>query len=541
MSRRRASGPQPVQPVSEDAVHASQGSSFDPDDYMLEGVQCETSFDKASHNRAYHYLMQYLTVDPQFVEYCRQKKLAVGHKAARRTACRRYWFAQEQKDKMTILKAAICLATDDCADPLVVQGLSTMHATLASKAPGVLIRKRVRGRNCMLTYNGQWGVVPQSLQPEALQRGGLPLFSDRQSVHPSVPFRALLRGHEFVLNIWRALQAHVSFLVENLKLATWSVSLEVCPLSLAAHECRLHAHVFLSGGGLVELNAHALKFLSSVPHINGEEYPNSGARGRMSRLAVYAGHYYLAIEKSSQIFSLSSLVPHRSYVVRPEWIMIFFCRNLITGDTAVVEIVRAKRDVARYISNIQTQQQHEEAILVQELKRKARDELAALARPCKRIKAVDDLFLCQFARPMLRRKFLVLDGRSGLGKTEYVKQLRIPGKEQQGVLELTCQGNTMPNLSKFSPLEHSVLFFDECSPLLVASHRKLFQGVDCEIELGASTTGMFRYYVWTHATAIVIASNRFKRDVNKLLDKSDQQWIFDNCVYVSVKSALWVR
>ena len=136
---------------------------------------------------------------------------------------------------------------------------------------------------------------------------------------------------------------------------------------------------------------------------------------------------------------------------------------------------------------------------------------------------------------MRRKKFLVLAGRTGVGKTEYVKALF--GAEH--TLELNAAGMLHPCLRQFDVEKHRCILWDEAEALLIAQNRKLFQCPACFVELGFSPTGAMTYSVMVNQAVMVVNSNRWDEQLS-LLEKGDRDWILGNAVVVHVDEPLWV-
>ena len=111
-----------------------------------------------------------------------------------------------------------------------------------------------------------------------------------------------------------------------------------------------------------------------------------------------------------------------------------------------------------------------------------------------------------------RRKFLVLDGPSRLGKTMYVKSLFGSDK----TLELNCAGEADPQLQDFKHTQHKCVLFDEADPGMVSKYRKVFQCPNSVIQLGQSKTGCFSYPVYLNDCLLVICCNHWRGAVGAI-------------------------
>jgi len=148
-----------------------------------------------------------------------------------------------------------------------------------------------------------------------------------------------------------------------------------------------------------------------------------------------------------------------------------------------------------------------------------------------------DSWLSAMQRPHQRRKsFLVLEGPSGLGKTEYVRSLCGPA----ATLELNADSMRVPYLREFDPEVHKVIFWDECSVQLVVENRKLFQCPAAMITLGVSPTGRDAYRVWVNDAVMVIGSNRWSDELSALKNPSDAEWIRANMTHVIITSKMYI-
>jgi len=134
-----------------------------------------------------------------------------------------------------------------------------------------------------------------------------------------------------------------------------------------------------------------------------------------------------------------------------------------------------------------------------------------------------------------RRKFLVLSGASGLGKTQFATSLVPAGK----ALELNCASCPEPDLRDFEPAVHELILFDEASARMVVAQKKLFQGPAVEVVLGCSGTNCHAYKVWVHGVRMVVSSNRWDTEL-LVMPASDADWLRSNSVFVQVTEQLWL-
>ena len=136
-----------------------------------------------------------------------------------------------------------------------------------------------------------------------------------------------------------------------------------------------------------------------------------------------------------------------------------------------------------------------------------------------------------------KKKFLVLEGESGLGKTEFVKGLF--GVEN--TLELNCANcGVHPDLRRSDVDRHQCVLFDEGTVAMVSANRKLFQAPASWVDMGHSPTGRDVYHVFLNDAVLVISSNRWSEQVNQLRLQSDRDWIEKNQVLVVVTGPMYL-
>jgi hypothetical protein len=137
-----------------------------------------------------------------------------------------------------------------------------------------------------------------------------------------------------------------------------------------------------------------------------------------------------------------------------------------------------------------------------------------------------------------RKKFLVLEGGSGLGKTEFVRALAGPSR----TLELNCANcANSPDLRQHCALTHKVVLFDEAPPSLVAANRKLFQAPCCWVDRGHSPTGRDVYRVFLNDSLLVVCSNGWSRQcMQPSMAPDDREWLVANSVHVVVDEPMFL-
>jgi len=237
----------------------------------------------------------------------------------------------------------------------------------------------------------------------------------------------------------------------------------------------------------------------------------------------------------------------------------------MTAEQAKSEIIKYRRDVGRVLQQIDQAERAASAQQLQWLLRDVDITQSLRALPRRHIPLVDDIFLQQFHSFRDRRKFLVLTGPSGMGKTEYICALAkdehiiagirarsSPYREQwhkpggcpfppgEGLMEVSVAGGAsqLPDIRELSPLRHAWLFVDEGTPEMVLQHRRLFQGKSGCASAGQSATSCHAYTVVSWGVRIVVCCNDwFERSAE--LSPTGKDWLNCNAVVVEVTEPLW--
>ena len=406
-------------------------------------------------------------------------------------------------------------------------------------ATGFFLDRRL---SVMLTFNGPWGVVRGVALPSSLL----------SSKEPMVDICVVLRTVPWVTRLWEMFQQHVLNLVDRLGASSWSACLEVTPDSLlsagsavldlsnlpAKRSVRVHAHVFLDSDLPMTIKtAEQLAWLGSKPHRSRDGFLHSGARGRASRTAASAGHYYVQCPKMTSIFTTCTHPVHSTSGIKPEWVTSYWQQGKMTDDAAISEFLKVKRDCKRHIQNVRDLQTYKRTDAAKHHAAQVKHMLSSEKRPRRCLLAVEQEFLPQFVNLKLhRRKFLVLEGPSGCGKTEFARSL---AANVDTIIELNCADTDHVDLRAFSPGQHDLILWDECPALLVLKNKKLFQGQAVDIQLGQTNTSRDAYNVFPWNCKMVVCSNVWTQQLRSLC-VADYDWLIQNSVHVNVDNDLWL-
>ena len=167
--------------------------------------------------------------------------------------------------------------------------------------------------------------------------------------------------------------------------------------------------------------------------------------------------------------------------------------------------------------------------------RVAQDHFARTAQKRKRLPQVEDEWLPeQHDKKRQRQRTLVLEGPSGVGKTEYAKSLF----GYQHTLEVNCASGGEVNLKELNLEKHKAVLLDEASPQMMAGQRKLFQCPAAWISLGNSATNCHSYEVCLYGIPLIICSNKWTQEL-EALSAEDREWVEKNTVHIKIKAKLY--
>ena len=248
----------------------------------------------------------------------------------------------------------------------------------------------------------------------------------------------------------------------------------------------------------------------------------------------WAGAYYVQAPKTGTIFTAGNVKAYTSYPVNPEWVMNMVQAKKISYKDAHTELVHCAKGCIRRLADLDKWNAEMKRMRQRLWILEAQDKVAQQIKPCLRLEAVDNWLQQYRGLGFTRKKFLVLEGGSGLGKSEFVRQLFPPGK----LLELNCGSTSFVNLRDFDWEQHEGILFDEATPSLVARERKVFQCPPVELDLGHSPTGRDVYKVFINGSLLVISTNRWRSELDTRLPE-DREWVVANSVYVHVTAPLW--
>ena len=376
-----------------------------------------------------------------------------------------------------------------------------------------------------MTFNGPWGVVGDFKVSEALKG-------------PSIDNTAInevceqLRQHAGVLQLWEEFKKKAEFWKDAFYLSSTAFCMELCTQTLSSEGIiRVHFHVFFRSSGRLRIETgHQVAFKGSEPFKSDNVMGGTkSARGP----GTNAGMYYLQAPKIGSIFSSGTLLPFKDYLVTGEWVMNLVQAGKLQFHTARAEIVRTAKNLPRLLAGLDRWHQEVQRAALKEHLRAIELELDASKKPFKSIEVVNE-WVKSHETNLMRYKFLVLCGGSGLGKTQFAKGL-VPGGR---TLELNMASAPEPDMREYDHTLHDLVLFDECTPQQVLRQKKLFQCPAVEVGLGSSVTNCHAYKIWVHKKLFVVATNVWVHELHRL-PGDDAAWLAANSVLYEVLEPLW--
>ena len=381
----------------------------------------------------------------------------------------------------------------------------------------------MKTKNVILTYQGQWGVVPWT---DELRK-----FKD--------DVKALCKSLRDVPQVQDLFTDVTSFCTDTmaefrLKQVHWSI--ELCTKTLRDDDIlRVHVHVSLEaryGRQLRVKHPSRLTLRDSWPNKSAGE--NDAIQTR-SATAGASCAYYLRMPKIGMIFNSGTTTPNDDFRINPDWILAYVQSGKMTPEDAKMEVSKTWKNCKFLIDNIEWNEAWQERLKLQAFVESQQDMLAAKRSKRKYRTEIDAVWLPHMAEALDRHKVLVLGGRSRTGKTTCCKLM----SSRKGYLEINCKGLAVQaNLRPVN--QHTELInFDEASLRWCLDNKKILQGPEFPVTMGDSDTGMYAYDRLLHNIKMVVCSNTWRSEFERLTDAEDIDYIEQNFIYVHCDEVLY--
>ena len=374
----------------------------------------------------------------------------------------------------------------------------------------------LKTHTCLLTYQGDWGVL--DVDHNVVQG----LRSDQLTVY--------VRESEQAQSVWQTFLTFAENLAADLHAPSWASCLEICLKTFEEQQqVRVHLHLFLKSE-VQQLRctcARKLQFKYSDPHVKDTLWGKKVAR------ANWAGAYYCLAPKRGSVFRHGTIRSFIDFPIDPSWIF-----NMIEGEkidyhAARGELIQCGKGLVRRLADLDAWHKAKQERLVEEMVSKAQASSRAQLQKFPRWPLVD-AWLVAATKPLQPRKMLGLAGPATYRQNSIRKGTFPLGT----VLELNCANLQVVCLDGFDCLRHQAILWDEASACLVCNNRKIFQRPLCKVDLGRSPTGAHvkRYFLGNCCS--IITTNKWYEDLKKL-SAGDRQWLEANTVVFDVQQPLW--
>ena len=403
----------------------------------------------------------------------------------------------------------------------------------------------IKARSVLLTWNGSWGLISLSDSVSQAAESHSPPSEMAAAESQSPPTEShspplaesclthLLREHPRVQALWTSFQNGIKQWVDKLAVDTWAACLEVCLQTYSQkQEVRVHAHLFIRSPSKIRVQSQRyFLWQGSLPHTNASVMGMTGRKMSSSN----CGLYYLQCPKRGSLFSVGNVIPFHDYLVSGEWLFNLLQADKIDIDVAKQEIVKSAKNLPRLLQSLEKLDSERKRLKVGQIAADVDAHLRSEARPFVVLPQVT-AWLLHFTFIQSRYQFLVLDGPSRTGKTQFA--LNLGARDE--VLEVNMAAAPEADLRGYDALRHSIIVYDEISPEQVLRQKKLFQAGNSSVLLGASSTNCHSYSVWVHRKKMICCSNLWQYKL-QTLPAVDADWLRANSVLVDVQSPLFVQ
>ena len=382
--------------------------------------------------------------------------------------------------------------------------------------------KWLDAHQCLMTWNGEWGLIK-------LKDGVSQLPTDWRDLV------AYLRPLPEVQSLWQEFVVFVKDACLQHFIIDWAASMELCMTSWQdENTIRIHMHMCWKSSHRIRCkNGTAFVFRKAVPHLSSTI---ATLQARVS--GSWCGLYYLMCPKIGLIESTGSKQPFLQFPVNGDWVFSMLQSQKMELKDARTEIIKCGKGLVRKLADLDKLTQMKMELSLEHRISEVQTEIAKTNLVFKKYDLIENWKEKSMQPFQRRKKFLVMEGPSGVGKTEYVRALF----GADALLELNAANcGRSPDLRQFNAIKHKVVLFDEAPVELVLENRKLFQAPACWIDLGHSPTGMSVYRVFLNDACLVIASNRWQEQLQALASLSDRHWIEANQVLVVIKEKMFLE
>ena len=342
-------------------------------------------------------------------------------------------------------------------------------------------------------------------------------------------FCSLLSVLPQVQDLFVDVTSHCTDLLNDLRLNDVHCSIELCVKTLRDDDLiRVHVHVALEaryGRQIKVKHASRLALRNSWPVKSSGE---NEAIQTKSAAAAASCAYYLRMPKVGMVLNWGTKNPNEDFRINPDWVMAYLQSGKILAEDAKMEISKTWKNCKFLIDNICWNIEWQEKLKLKAFVCSQQDRISASRTSRKYRKEIDEVWLPHMAKVLDRHMVLVLGGKSRTGKTTACNLL----SSRNGYMEINCKGLTVqPNLRGVTQ-NTELINFDEASLKWCLDNKKILQGPELPVTMGDSNTGMYAYDVLLNGVKMVVCSNTWSTEYNKLREPLDIDYIDQNFLYV---------
>jgi len=263
-------------------------------------------------------------------------------------------------------------------------------------------------------------------------------------------------------------------------------------------------------------------------------------KGRNHESHRNRGHYYCQAAKEGRLFCATNYVMNKHFVVDTKWIMALWQLRKLSHSSAKSKIMQARGRVGVLLKEITTVESMEETLHIEIEQKRVEESLRAHMKPFWDVPLVNE-WKAQYDKMgptvlygiQARFKFLVLNGPSCYGKTQYAQSIFGPAV----TLLVPCQNVSSPCLKDYRRSYHKCIVFDECSSSTVVQNKMLFQANNDGVLLGQSQCNEFACWKYLYCTPIIVCCNAWLADIET--ESSEHQWLQTNSMVLAVTCPLF--
>ena len=371
----------------------------------------------------------------------------------------------------------------------------------------------IRSKTALLTYNGPWG---RTSPP--------PLLSGVEEI------AAWMRVQPWFASMQAEVLQMLTKIQDASYISQWVFSFELCKRTVEPGFARVHLHVWISVNHPIK--TELLSFRDTLPFFDLFAMLKYGSASRSSQ-ASFGGAFYLSVDKIGGVHWQGTIQPFVHYQVKDCWVTNLYSGDKITAEVAEVLYLEAVVRCEMNIRQLKFAQQRKLELGILHAQKKTEDAISSGQKQWRCNPEVDK-WLSQYESTLGRYLFLVLDGKSKTGKTQYAKSL--VGRDEAFYCD--CSAG-IPDLRSFLWSKHKLILLDEIDPAIAIGLKKLLQAGNDVCKLGMSPTGQHAYNIYAHRTKIVCCTNTWRTGLMGL-PAVDREWLVQNSVVIDVDRTLWV-